>query len=90
MVDKLSIRKFMGFTTLLIFASAQFLNTKTDIFQGDSGSPLVKDGVQVGVASWVFTPCGSGYPDFYARVPNYVDWIKQKLGSDADQLQFVN
>ena len=40
------------------------------VCQGDSGSPLMKDGVQIGVTSWVFLPCGSGYPDFYAQGPN--------------------
>ncbi|KAL0276907.1 UNVERIFIED_CONTAM: hypothetical protein PYX00_004367 [Menopon gallinae] len=59
------------------------------VCNGDSGSPMVKDGVQVGIASWVFLPCGSGKPDFFCRVPNYIDWIKQKLGSEANQLKFV-
>ncbi|KAL0266543.1 UNVERIFIED_CONTAM: hypothetical protein PYX00_009053 [Menopon gallinae] len=60
------------------------------ICNGDSGSPLTKNGVQVGLSSWVFLPCGSGKPDFTARVPNYINWIKENLGSDASQLKFVN
>ncbi|EGI60766.1 Chymotrypsin-1 [Acromyrmex echinatior] len=34
---------------------------------GDSGGPLICDGVQVGVTSWV-APCAKGYPDVYTDV----------------------
>ncbi|KAK6618757.1 hypothetical protein RUM43_013148 [Polyplax serrata] len=58
------------------------------VCNGDSGSPIVKNGVQVGIASWVFTPCGCGLPDFYARVPHLSNWIKNELGPDAKELKF--
>ncbi|XP_063989271.1 chymotrypsin-1-like [Diachasmimorpha longicaudata] len=43
---------------------------------GDSGSALVADGVQIGIASFV-RPCAVGYPDVFTRVSKYVDWIKE-------------
>ncbi|CAG9830711.1 unnamed protein product [Diabrotica balteata] len=45
---------------------------------GDSGSPLVLDKQLVGIASWVFLPCGTkGAPSVFTRVSHYVSWIKQ-------------
>ena len=49
----------------------------------------MKDGVQIGIVSWGYVPCASGYPDFYARVPNYINWIEQVLGKDAANLKFA-
>lgn len=43
---------------------------------GDSGSPLISNGIQIGIASRVI-PCGVGMPDLYARVSYYLPWIKK-------------
>ncbi|XP_020299071.1 chymotrypsin-2-like [Pseudomyrmex gracilis] len=45
---------------------------------GDSGSPLVADGVQIGIASFV-RPCAIGYPDAYTRVYSYKNWVSQNV-----------
>ncbi|XP_050292847.1 chymotrypsin-2-like [Anthonomus grandis grandis] len=43
---------------------------------GDSGSPLVHNGLVIGIASWVLLPCGGmGAPSVYARTAAYSDWI---------------
>ncbi|XP_060534919.1 chymotrypsin-2-like [Cylas formicarius] len=45
---------------------------------GDSGTALVVDGAQVGIASFITSSCGvSGpnSPNVYSRVPFYYDWI---------------
>jgi hypothetical protein len=47
-------------------------------FQGDSGSPLVANDVQIGLASFV-RPCAVGYPDVYTRVSAFKDWIAQHV-----------
>ena len=62
--------------------------TYKDSCQGDSGGPLVvqkykdqPDAIIVGVVS--FGPAGCamyGYPGFYARVTNFVDWIVTNMG----------
>ncbi|XP_058799503.1 chymotrypsin-2-like [Phymastichus coffea] len=44
------------------------------ICHGDSGSPLVVDGTQIGIASFV-EPCAVGKPDVFARVFTFLDWI---------------
>jgi secreted trypsin-like serine protease len=62
-----------------------------DACNGDSGGPLLvadKDGVtQIGVVSWGEGPasasaaCGHANAyGVYARVSNYLDWIKSKMG----------
>ncbi|KAM9104064.1 myeloblastin [Megaptera novaeangliae] len=49
---------------------------------GDSGGPLVCDGVIQGVDSFVIRGCATNqYPDFFARVSLYVDWIRSVLSN---------
>ncbi|XP_037725132.1 serine protease SP24D-like [Drosophila subpulchrella] len=43
---------------------------------GDSGGPAVYNNQLVGVAGFVVGGCGSSYPDGYARVFYFKDWIK--------------
>ncbi|KAH8344604.1 hypothetical protein KR067_001219, partial [Drosophila pandora] len=46
--------------------------------EGDSGGPAVYNNELVGVAGFVMGGgCGTEYPDGYARVYYYVDWIKK-------------
>ncbi|XP_021497501.1 myeloblastin [Meriones unguiculatus] len=50
------------------------------ICYGDSGGPLICDGVLQGVDSFVIRECASlQFPDFFARVSLYVDWIHSVL-----------
>lgn len=44
---------------------------------GDSGGPAVYNNQLVGVAGFVVDGCGSTYPDGYARVFYFKDWIKK-------------
>ncbi|XP_007130231.1 myeloblastin [Physeter macrocephalus] len=49
---------------------------------GDSGGPLICDGVIQGVDSFVIRGCATRqYPDFFARVSLYVDWIRSVLSN---------
>ncbi|XP_029663392.1 chymotrypsin-1-like [Formica exsecta] len=45
---------------------------------GDSGSPLVANGIQIGIASFV-VPCAVGFPDVYTRVSAFKDWLGQHV-----------
>ncbi|XP_045488889.1 chymotrypsin-2-like [Pieris rapae] len=50
---------------------------------GDSGGPLViqdekNKTVQIGVVSWG-VPCGKNFPDVFASVHGYYDWIQSKI-----------
>ncbi|CAO1363856.1 unnamed protein product [Diamesa serratosioi] len=46
---------------------------------GDSGGPLLVNGVQVGVVSWSVKPCAiAPYPGVYTDVTHYIDWIQEK------------
>ncbi|KAL1782929.1 transmembrane protease serine 9-like [Sigmodon hispidus] len=50
------------------------------ICYGDSGGPLICDGILHGVDSFVIRECASlQYPDFFARVSMYVDWIRTMM-----------
>lgn len=47
---------------------------------GDSGGPLICNGILHGVDSFVIRECASlQFPDFFARVSMYVDWIQNVL-----------
>ncbi|XP_022124475.1 chymotrypsin-2-like [Pieris rapae] len=51
--------------------------------KGDSGGPLVMQDeknktVQMGVVSWG-VPCGKDFPDVFASVHGYYDWIQSKI-----------
>ncbi|KAL7286336.1 hypothetical protein TKK_0019294 [Trichogramma kaykai] len=48
------------------------------VCKGDSGSPLLADDVQVGIASFGYR-CALGMPDVYTRVSDFVDWINEFL-----------
>ncbi|XP_014322677.1 myeloblastin-like [Myotis lucifugus] len=55
---------------------------KAGICFGDSGGPLICDGVLQAVDSFLVRECANRqYPDFYARVALYVDWIQSVLRS---------
>ncbi|XP_061398827.1 serine protease SP24D-like [Musca vetustissima] len=43
--------------------------------EGDSGGPAVYNGELVGVTNVIYGDCGSEYPDGYASVAYYRDWI---------------
>ncbi|XP_055533039.1 chymotrypsin-1-like [Wyeomyia smithii] len=50
---------------------------------GDSGGPLVSEGEVIGVVSFGIATnlasCAAGYPDGFARVSHYYDWIKKTI-----------
>ncbi|XP_016070318.1 PREDICTED: myeloblastin [Miniopterus natalensis] len=55
---------------------------KAGICFGDSGGPLICDGILQAVDSFLIKECASRqYPDFFARVALYVDWIQSVLRS---------
>nr|CAH7727303.1 unnamed protein product [Callosobruchus chinensis] len=50
--------------------------SKKNICLGDAGSPLVVDGVQVGIASFGSDlGCEAGLPGVYTRMTSYVGWL---------------
>ncbi|XP_020797847.1 serine protease SP24D [Drosophila serrata] len=44
---------------------------------GDSGGPAIYNGEVVGIAGFVVGGCGSNYPDGYARVYYFREWIRK-------------
>lgn len=48
------------------------------ICSGDVGDPLAVNGKLIGVASFWFGNCKSGYPSVYTRVNNFTNWIEAK------------
>lgn len=39
------------------------------------------EGKLVGVANFVMYGCGSTYPDGYAKVPFFIDWINKTISN---------
>lgn len=56
-----------------------FTRNDQGVCNGDSGSPLVVDGVQVGITSYVMYNCAMGYPDVFAKVFSFLDWINSTM-----------
>lgn len=52
------------------------------VCKGDSGGPVLLDGVLVGIASWVRKgDCrGTGEPGVFTRVSKYAKWIRKTVG----------
>lgn len=48
---------------------------------GDSGGPALYNDEVVGIAGFVYTGCGTAYPDGYASVFYHADWIKYHLAN---------
>jgi Trypsin len=46
---------------------------------GDSGSGLIVNGKLVGVASYILAMCPSQYPEFFARVSSFTNWIDSHI-----------
>nr|XP_022913016.1 transmembrane protease serine 9-like [Onthophagus taurus] len=47
---------------------------------GDSGGPIVQDGVLVGVVSWGVLPCGrAGAPSVHTRIASFIDFIQEHM-----------
>lgn len=51
-----------------------FLSRNQGACDYDNGSPLVANGIMIGIASWII-PCGVGYPDTFTRVSEFHSWI---------------
>lgn len=47
---------------------------------GDSGGPVVSNGVQYGIVSWSFGCALPNYPSVFAKVSAIRDWIKDISG----------
>ncbi|XP_011701838.1 PREDICTED: trypsin-3-like [Wasmannia auropunctata] len=88
--DKLQIVNLKVYSQLR--CKAVFLNVKSSHIcafsqygqgacHGDSGSPLVANGIQIGLASFV-RPCAVGYPDVYTRVSSFTNWIDQYINNE--------
>lgn len=50
-----------------------------DACQGDEGSALVINNVQLGISSWGRLCARPGIPGVYTRIPYFVDWIRSHL-----------
>ncbi|KAL3878771.1 hypothetical protein ACJMK2_031102 [Sinanodonta woodiana] len=54
------------------------------VCNGDSGGPMVCEGLLAGVASWTIKGCGTKsphgtFPSVYVRVSYYIDWIMNTI-----------
>ncbi|XP_054441310.1 myeloblastin-like [Pteronotus mesoamericanus] len=59
---------------------------KAGICFGDSGGPLICNGILQAVDSFLIRECATQqYPDFFARVALYVDWIQSVLRSAGEE-----
>ncbi|XP_021023046.1 kallikrein 1-related peptidase b22 isoform X1 [Mus caroli] len=56
------------------------MNGGKDTCKGDSGGPLICDGVLQGITSWGSTPCGEpNAPAIYTKLIKFTSWIKDTM-----------
>lgn len=57
---------------------------------GDSGGPLIVNGVVVGIVSWSIKPCTvPPYPGVFTAVSPYIDWIEERSGVELELNMFM-
>ncbi|KAJ8673244.1 hypothetical protein QAD02_004506 [Eretmocerus hayati] len=64
-----------GLTGYWVCTDSHFLST----CNGDSGGPLMMDGVQIGITSFGADSCELGWSSVFTRVSAYYDWIEHKI-----------
>lgn len=70
--------------TQRMFCAGYMDGTLKDICSGDSGGPVVKDGIQYGVVSWGKACADPRYPNVYSKVSYERIWIKEVSGVWVD------
>ncbi|XP_011703251.1 PREDICTED: chymotrypsin-2-like isoform X2 [Wasmannia auropunctata] len=65
-------------TTILSSQICTFERKGIGACKGDSGSPLVYNGILIGIFSWT-KPCALGFPDVFARVNHFTNFIEQAM-----------
>lgn len=56
------------------------------ICEGDTGSPLVFEGIQYGIASWSQECALPNYPGVFVRVSFYSDWVHSRINELEDEM----
>ncbi|CAH1154053.1 unnamed protein product [Phaedon cochleariae] len=56
---------------------------------GDSGGPLLVNGTQIGVASFIVNSCTMGMPTVFTRLNQFNDWIIKNINSNSDEVANV-
>ncbi|XP_018565684.1 brachyurin [Anoplophora glabripennis] len=59
------------------------------VCSGDSGGPLLVDGVQVGITSFGTEICTLGMPSVFTRITEFQDWIARGAATTHDALHFT-
>lgn len=68
---------------LCAIASSSTPTSPNGICSGDTGSPLVYNGLVYGVAQRLMNcPCASNYPDVFTRVAYYSSWINNAINGN--------
>ncbi|KAJ8684056.1 hypothetical protein QAD02_019848 [Eretmocerus hayati] len=76
----------LDFNTMICAAYGKGSNT----CGGDSGGPLVYNNVIVGVVSTGTGECDKGYPEVYAKVLNFLQYIQYEMGGLGSEYSYIS
>lgn len=77
----INIKQLNGSKTTLYFTKYLLGNGTVGSCNGDSGGPLLVDGIQVGLVSFGVSDCSAGYPSVYTRVTDFYSWINTTIAN---------
>lgn len=80
-VKTFDTKQLNGSKTTLYFTKYLSGNGTVGSCNGDSGGPLLVDGIQVGIVSFGVNDCAASYPSVYTRVTDFYSWINTTIAS---------
>ncbi|KNC78546.1 hypothetical protein SARC_09030 [Sphaeroforma arctica JP610] len=81
--DKLCERSYPGLVEERMFCAGIYYGGGMDSCRGDSGGPILVDGIQIGITSFGSGCANSRFPGVYVRLSAYTSFIQATLNDES-------